>query len=221
MAALEAEEVGTATAALEATEVGTARTVPEAEDVEAAMAVPDAGEVGTAMAALEAEEVGTATAALEATEVGTARTVPEAEDVEAATAVPRLERSGKQRLPESLQIRRQQGLYLRLERTSDGEHKDAVVLLKPIYALHIIMCLMESFVYKPPSYNASAVHFNLHLGSHHLNFQISDNRGQGCIVLENAEVAVLRAPKESSSMKSSKKGVGQSIHTFSFSQVLV
>ncbi|RXM90827.1 Kinesin-like protein KIF20A [Acipenser ruthenus] len=44
---------------------------------------------------------------------------------------------------------------------------------------------------------------------------------QGCIVLENAEVAVLRAPKESSSMKSSEKGVGQSIHKFSFSQVLV
>ncbi|KAK6480508.1 kinesin-like protein KIF20A [Huso huso] len=49
--------------------------------------------------------------------------------------------------------------------------------------------------------------------------ELANDENQGCIVLENAEVAVLRAPKESSSMKSSEKGVGQSIHKFSFSQI--
>ncbi|XP_041115896.1 kinesin-like protein KIF20A [Polyodon spathula] len=49
--------------------------------------------------------------------------------------------------------------------------------------------------------------------------ELANDEDQGCIVLENAEVAVLQAPKESSSMKNSEKGVGQSIHKFSFSQI--
>lgn len=39
------------------------------------------------------------------------------------------------------------------------------------------------------------------------------------MVLENARTVMLHAPKGSATMKSSEKGVGQAIHTFSFSQV--
>ncbi|XP_020350221.1 kinesin-like protein KIF20A isoform X1 [Oncorhynchus kisutch] len=49
--------------------------------------------------------------------------------------------------------------------------------------------------------------------------EISSNEDQGCVVLENARTVMLHAPKGSATMKSSEKGVGQAIHTFSFSQI--
>ncbi|XP_029611699.1 kinesin-like protein KIF20A isoform X2 [Salmo trutta] len=49
--------------------------------------------------------------------------------------------------------------------------------------------------------------------------EMSSNEDQGCVVLENARTVMLHAPKGSATMKSSEKGVGQAIHTFSFSQI--
>uniref|UniRef100_A0A8C5ML75 Kinesin-like protein n=1 Tax=Leptobrachium leishanense TaxID=445787 RepID=A0A8C5ML75_9ANUR len=42
---------------------------------------------------------------------------------------------------------------------------------------------------------------------------------QGCVVVENQETLLLRAPKESFTMKNMERGMGQSIHKFTFSQI--
>ncbi|XP_067108102.1 kinesin-like protein KIF20A [Osmerus mordax] len=49
--------------------------------------------------------------------------------------------------------------------------------------------------------------------------EISDNEDQGCVVLENGQTVSLHAPKGSSTMKNSDKGIGQAIHKFTFSQI--
>ncbi|KAM9839667.1 kinesin-like protein KIF20A [Aulostomus maculatus] len=49
--------------------------------------------------------------------------------------------------------------------------------------------------------------------------ELSDNEDQECVVIENGQMAALYAPKGSSTMKSSEKGVGVSLHKFSFSQI--
>ncbi|XP_062849606.1 kinesin-like protein KIF20A [Trichomycterus rosablanca] len=49
--------------------------------------------------------------------------------------------------------------------------------------------------------------------------ELNNNEDQGCVVLENAETAVLHAPKGSATMKSSEKGIGQQVHKFSFSKI--
>lgn len=42
---------------------------------------------------------------------------------------------------------------------------------------------------------------------------------QHCVVIENSQTVTLNAPKGSATMKSSEKGIGMSLHKFSFSQV--
>lgn len=42
---------------------------------------------------------------------------------------------------------------------------------------------------------------------------------QDCVVIENNQTVTLNAPKGSATMKSSEKGIGMSLHKFSFSQV--
>ncbi|KAM6900517.1 kinesin-like protein KIF20A [Xenentodon cancila] len=49
--------------------------------------------------------------------------------------------------------------------------------------------------------------------------ELSDNEDQGCVVIENSQTVSLNAPQGSATMKSSEKGVGMSIHKFSFSQI--
>ncbi|XP_059183454.1 kinesin-like protein KIF20A [Centropristis striata] len=47
----------------------------------------------------------------------------------------------------------------------------------------------------------------------------SDKEDQGCVVIENSQIVTLNAPKGSATMKSSEKGIGMSLHKFSFSQI--
>lgn len=42
---------------------------------------------------------------------------------------------------------------------------------------------------------------------------------QGCIEIENSQMVTLHAPKGSATMKSSEKGIGVSVHKFSFTTV--
>ncbi|CAF98810.1 unnamed protein product, partial [Tetraodon nigroviridis] len=49
--------------------------------------------------------------------------------------------------------------------------------------------------------------------------ELSENQDQDCIVIETNQMVTLTAPKGSATMKSSEKGVGTSLHKFSFSQI--
>ncbi|XP_074549991.1 kinesin-like protein KIF20A isoform X2 [Halichoeres trimaculatus] len=49
--------------------------------------------------------------------------------------------------------------------------------------------------------------------------ELSENKEQGCVVIENSQTVTLNAPKGSATLKSSERGIGMSIHKFSFSQV--
>ncbi|XP_039646907.1 kinesin-like protein KIF20A isoform X2 [Perca fluviatilis] len=51
------------------------------------------------------------------------------------------------------------------------------------------------------------------------NTPVSTSSRQDCIVIENSQTVTLNAPKGSATMKSSEKGVGMSLHKFSFSQI--
>lgn len=42
---------------------------------------------------------------------------------------------------------------------------------------------------------------------------------QGCVAVQNEEVLLLKAPKESQNMKAAERGIGPSVHQFSFSRV--
>ncbi|NXE92280.1 KI20A protein, partial [Menura novaehollandiae] len=42
---------------------------------------------------------------------------------------------------------------------------------------------------------------------------------KGCITIEDAQTIILNAPKESSAMKNSERGIGHAVHSFTFSQV--
>ncbi|XP_078137018.1 kinesin-like protein KIF20A [Sander vitreus] len=49
--------------------------------------------------------------------------------------------------------------------------------------------------------------------------ELADNEDQDCVVIENSQTVTLNAPKGSATMKSSEKGIGMSLHKFSFSQI--
>ncbi|KAM4718259.1 kinesin-like protein KIF20A [Anableps anableps] len=49
--------------------------------------------------------------------------------------------------------------------------------------------------------------------------ELSGNEDQDCVVIEDGKTVTLNAPKGSATLKSSEKGVGLSIHKFSFSKV--
>ncbi|XP_043960556.1 kinesin-like protein KIF20A [Gambusia affinis] len=49
--------------------------------------------------------------------------------------------------------------------------------------------------------------------------ELSGNEDQDCVVIDDGQTVTLNAPKGSATMKSSEKGVGLSIHKFSFSKV--
>ncbi|XP_039982649.1 kinesin-like protein KIF20A [Xiphias gladius] len=49
--------------------------------------------------------------------------------------------------------------------------------------------------------------------------ELSDSEDQDCVVIENSQTVTLNAPQGSATMKSSEKGVGVSLHRFSFSQI--
>uniref|UniRef100_A0A3B4Z2H4 Kinesin-like protein n=1 Tax=Stegastes partitus TaxID=144197 RepID=A0A3B4Z2H4_9TELE len=49
--------------------------------------------------------------------------------------------------------------------------------------------------------------------------ELCDDEDQDCVVIENRQTVTLNAPKGSATMKSSEKGIGTSLHKFSFSKV--
>nr|XP_023673997.1 kinesin-like protein KIF20A [Paramormyrops kingsleyae] len=49
--------------------------------------------------------------------------------------------------------------------------------------------------------------------------ELACDEDKGCIVLADSESVKLQAPKGSATMKSSEKGIGRSVHKFSFSQI--
>ncbi|XP_072923922.1 kinesin-like protein KIF20A isoform X1 [Hemitrygon akajei] len=49
--------------------------------------------------------------------------------------------------------------------------------------------------------------------------ELEKGESQGCVVIENSETLVLRAPKDSFAMKSCERGIGQAVHKFTFSQI--
>ncbi|KAK5850076.1 hypothetical protein PBY51_014357 [Eleginops maclovinus] len=49
--------------------------------------------------------------------------------------------------------------------------------------------------------------------------ELSDKEDQDCVEIENSQTVTLNAPKGSATMKSSEKGIGMSLHKFSFSQI--
>ncbi|NXK38171.1 KI20A protein, partial [Piprites chloris] len=49
--------------------------------------------------------------------------------------------------------------------------------------------------------------------------ELESHESQGCVTIEDAQTVILNAPKESSAMKNSEKGIGHAVHRFTFSQV--
>nr|XP_034981094.1 kinesin-like protein KIF20A [Zootoca vivipara] len=49
--------------------------------------------------------------------------------------------------------------------------------------------------------------------------ELENNENQDCLIIENQETVTLHAPKYSTAMKNSEKGIGQSAHQFTFTQV--
>uniref|UniRef100_A0A665WR43 Kinesin-like protein n=1 Tax=Echeneis naucrates TaxID=173247 RepID=A0A665WR43_ECHNA len=49
--------------------------------------------------------------------------------------------------------------------------------------------------------------------------ELCDHEDKGCVVIENSQMVTLIAPKGSATMKSSERGIGLSLHKFSFSQI--
>ncbi|NXD75109.1 KI20A protein, partial [Halcyon senegalensis] len=50
--------------------------------------------------------------------------------------------------------------------------------------------------------------------------ELENHESQGCVTIEDSQTVILNAPKESSAMKSSERGIGHPVHRFTFSQVV-
>ncbi|NXY25681.1 KI20A protein, partial [Atrichornis clamosus] len=49
--------------------------------------------------------------------------------------------------------------------------------------------------------------------------EVEKGEDQGCVCIENSETLLLKAPKNSFTMRSMERGVGQAVHRFSFTQI--
>ncbi|NWI87436.1 KI20A protein, partial [Pitta sordida] len=49
--------------------------------------------------------------------------------------------------------------------------------------------------------------------------EVEKGEDQGCVCIENSETLLLKAPKNSFTMRSMERGVGQAVHRFSFSRI--
>ncbi|NXJ66509.1 KI20A protein, partial [Rostratula benghalensis] len=49
--------------------------------------------------------------------------------------------------------------------------------------------------------------------------ELEKGEDQGCVCIENSEILLLKAPKDSFTMRSTERGVGQAAHRFSFTQI--
>ncbi|XP_061216260.1 kinesin-like protein KIF20A [Neopsephotus bourkii] len=51
------------------------------------------------------------------------------------------------------------------------------------------------------------------------SIELEKGEDQGCVCIENSETLLLKAPKDSFTMRSTERGVGQAAHRFSFTQI--
>ncbi|XP_064026662.1 kinesin-like protein KIF20A isoform X2 [Pogoniulus pusillus] len=49
--------------------------------------------------------------------------------------------------------------------------------------------------------------------------ELENHESQGCVTIEDPQTVILSAPRASSAMKNSERGIGHSVHKFTFSQV--
>ncbi|XP_077348841.1 kinesin-like protein KIF20A [Lithobates pipiens] len=49
--------------------------------------------------------------------------------------------------------------------------------------------------------------------------ELANNESQDCVTIESSELVSLSAPKDSSAMKNSERGIGQSVHKFTFTKI--
>ncbi|XP_040288729.1 kinesin-like protein KIF20A [Bufo bufo] len=49
--------------------------------------------------------------------------------------------------------------------------------------------------------------------------ELANNESQDCVTIENSEIVALCAPKDSSTMKNCERGIGQSVHKFTFTRI--
>ncbi|XP_072267283.1 kinesin-like protein KIF20A [Pyxicephalus adspersus] len=49
--------------------------------------------------------------------------------------------------------------------------------------------------------------------------ELASNESQDCVTVENSELVSLSAPKDSSAMKNCERGIGQSVHKFTFTKI--
>uniref|UniRef100_A0A8C5WSC9 Kinesin-like protein n=1 Tax=Laticauda laticaudata TaxID=8630 RepID=A0A8C5WSC9_LATLA len=49
--------------------------------------------------------------------------------------------------------------------------------------------------------------------------EIEKQEDQGCVCIENADALLLKAPKDSFTMRSTERGIGQAVHKFTFTQI--
>ncbi|XP_007420396.1 kinesin-like protein KIF20A [Python bivittatus] len=49
--------------------------------------------------------------------------------------------------------------------------------------------------------------------------EIEKQEDQGCICIENADTLLLKAPKDSFTMRNTERGIGQAVHKFTFTQI--
>ncbi|XP_078071623.1 kinesin-like protein KIF20A [Mustelus asterias] len=52
-----------------------------------------------------------------------------------------------------------------------------------------------------------------------LKAELANNEPKDCVIIEDSETLMLEAPKHSSTLKNSEKGIGQAVHKFTFSQI--
>ncbi|NWT71519.1 KI20A protein, partial [Prunella himalayana] len=49
--------------------------------------------------------------------------------------------------------------------------------------------------------------------------ELESHESQGCVTIKDTQTVILNAPKESSAVKNSERGIGHAVHSFTFSQV--
>ncbi|KAJ7316616.1 hypothetical protein JRQ81_002778 [Phrynocephalus forsythii] len=49
--------------------------------------------------------------------------------------------------------------------------------------------------------------------------EVEKREDQGCVCIENAETLLLKAPKDSFTMRNNERGIGQAVHKFTFTQI--
>ncbi|KAM3929174.1 kinesin-like protein KIF20A [Leptodactylus fuscus] len=74
----------------------------------------------------------------------------------------------------------------------------------------------DSSVLNPPASHPLKVYLRVRPFS---KAELANNESQDCVTIENPEIVALCAPKDSSTMKNCERGIGQSVHKFTFTKI--